>query len=364
MNVVVACGGTGGHLFPGIAVAEELRDRGHPVMLLVSEKRVDRTALEGTHHMAARALPSVAWRGARPDRALKFIFGVALSWRKVARIYREFRPDVVLGMGGFSCVAPLLAARWAGIPSIIHESNAIPGKANRWAARFVTRVAVGLEGAQNNFCGGRAVWTGTPVRQVLRLATDAAAARQRLGLAEGIPVALVMGGSQGARGLNRLVISAAERLGRGAVQWIHLAGEEHEAEVRTAYENAGLTAHVFGFCHDMETAYAAADFAIARSGAASLTEIAHVGLPSILVPYPLAADRHQSANARLFAEAGAALVAEEAELLPEALADLVERLRGDPARREAMRRATKKLRHEDAHRRLAGLVEQMGGTSR
>ncbi len=359
MNVLIVCGGTGGHFYPGIAVAEELGERGHRVMLLVSEKRVDQVAMRDAPDFPVQRLPAVGWGGWRPDRVFRFGAGMGKSLARMRRIFREFHPSAVLGMGGFSSVAPLLLARLHGIPSCVHESNAIAGKANRLAARLATRVAVGLQAAQKWFPAGKTVWTGTPVRRVLREKRDRREARKALGLSENLFTALVMGGSQGARALNRLVPEAAATFAWNSIQWIHLAGEGDEVNVRQAYARGCGTAKVFGFCHDMAALYAAADFAIARSGAASLAEIAHAGLPSILIPFPFASDRHQLANARHFAEMGAAIVGEEVEMPPHRLAAHVRDLMTDMALRRSMAEATKGLRDEDAHRKIADLVERL-----
>ncbi len=359
MNILIVCGGTGGHLFPGIAVGEELLERRHQVLLVISEKEIDQRATQGARGFLIQTLPAVGWRGWRPDRMLQFAGMMWKSMKRTKQIFQDFQPQVVMGMGGFSSVAPLHAAWRRGIPSCIHESNAIPGKANRLAARFATLVAVGLESAGNQFAQFQTVWTGTPVRASLRSKGDVRKTRMELGLSADGPVVLVMGGSQGAKGLNRLATAAAA-IASDNIQWIHLAGAEDEANVRAAYQGAGRKARVDAFCHEMEKMYAAADLVIARSGAASLAEIAEWNLPSILIPFPFAADRHQSANARLFHEAGAAVLIEEADCSAEKLAAEAQDILTNKNRRKSMTDATQRLRHEDSHRRLADMVERLG----
>jgi UDP-N-acetylglucosamine--N-acetylmuramyl-(pentapeptide) pyrophosphoryl-undecaprenol N-acetylglucosamine transferase len=360
MDVIVVCGGTGGHLFPGIALAEELRARGHGATLVVSEKRVDRVAASGAPGFRFESLPGVAWGGWRPDRALRFAARMARAWRASGRLLRQARPSAVVGMGGFSTLAPLLCASRRGIPTLVHESNAVAGRANRFLSARVDRCAVGVPEAERWFPEGRSAWTGTPVRAAIRELPERAAARRHFGLPLETPVVLVVGGSQGARGLNQLALAAAGRLGPARAAWLHLAGEAGAAEAREAYAKAGVTARVEAFCHEMPSAYAAADLVLARCGAASLAEIAVAGLPSVLVPFPFAADRHQSANAAAFGRAGAALVGEEAEWAGDRLASAVGDLLGDRGRLAAMAACARGLRQEDAHRRLADEVLALG----
>lgn len=359
MNILIVCGGTGGHLFPGIAVGEELLERRHQVMLVLSEKEVDQRGVRGADGFLFQTLPAVGWRGWRPDRALQFAVMMIQSMNRTKNIFSDFRPQVVLGMGGFSSVAPLYVAWKRGIPSCVHDSNAIPGKANRLASRMATISAVGLESAKHWFKRGPVVWTGTPVRASVRMRPEPGSARAELGLKSGGPIVLVVGGSQGARGLNRLVTAAAA-LARPEIQWLHLSGASDEDGVRDAYQRAGRTARVEAFSHEMEKLYAVADLVVARSGAASLAEIAECGIPSILVPFPFAADRHQSANARLFEQAGAAVLCEEADTTPERLSAEIVAILGDAARKKQMSEAARVLRQADSHQRLADIVERLG----
>ena len=360
MNVIVVCGGTGGHLFPGIALAEELRERGHAATLVVSEKRIDRVAASGAPGFPIKSLPGVAWRGARPDRALRFAVEAARAWFASGRLFASLRPDAVVGMGGFSTLAPLLAARWRGIPTLIHESNAVAGRANRFLSGHVDRCALGVLQAEHGFPSGRTAWTGTPVRAALRSLPPRAEARRGFGLPLEVPVVLVVGGSQGASALNRLVLEAAARMKAGVASWLHLAGESDVVAVRKAYAKAGVVARVEAFCHDMPSAYAAADLVVARCGAASLAEIAAAGLPSVLVPFPFAADRHQSANAAIFHHAGAAVADEESAWTGERLAIEIRGLLSEHGRLAAMAAASRSLRQDGAHRSLADEVETLG----
>lgn len=361
MNILIVCGGTGGHLFPGIAVGEELLARRHQVLLVVSEKEVDRRIVEQTPGFLVQTLPAIGWRGARPDRLVRFGVAMLAAQSRSRQIFRNFQPNAVLGMGGFSSVAPVFCAWRRGVPACIHESNAIPGRANRLMVRFAARVAVGVPNPANGFPRGKTVWTGTPVRACLRNRKDPAEARAALGLAADRPTVLVMGGSQGARGLNRLVTETAARITSTQVQWLHLTGTEDEAAVRAAYAGQPARACVSAFSMDMDRLYGAADLIIARAGASSLAEIAVQGLPGILVPYPFAADNHQRANAEIFARSGAAVVCEEDGWDHGRMADEIVDILTNRPRRQDMIEATKRLRHADAHVKLADMLEQLIG---
>src|SRR6476469_10182118 len=199
MNAVIACGGTGGHLFPGIAVAEVLQNRGHAVMLLVSEKDIDAVALSGRTNFQVEKLPTVGLPSLFSPALFGFTRRFIESLSLCRSIYRKFNPQVVLGMGGFTSTAPVLAGRFRGIATFIHESNAVPGKANRWTARLVRAVLLGFKECAAFFPNARTEFTGTPIRKELR-PVDRSAARQKLGLREDLTTLLVMGGSQGASG--------------------------------------------------------------------------------------------------------------------------------------------------------------------
>jgi UDP-N-acetylglucosamine--N-acetylmuramyl-(pentapeptide) pyrophosphoryl-undecaprenol N-acetylglucosamine transferase len=375
MKVMIACGGTGGHLFPGLAIAEVLRARHHQVRLLVSEKAIDQTALapltncsDLSASIGVQAVPAVGYEGS--SRLTQFCFRLAKATRVCAVACDEFEPDVVLGMGGFTSVPALFAARWfrrRRTAALIHESNAVPGKANRWAGRFADHVAVGLAECARFFGRKPVTVTGTPVRAVLR-GGKVANARVRLGLDPERTTVLVAGGSQGAHAVNVAIANALKWLNGQArkVQFVHLSGLCDERFMREEYERNGYEAKVMSFCDQMELAYSAADLVVARSGASTLTELAAFGLPAILIPFPQAAGNHQWHNARVFERAGAGHMIEQSQLnglheptgqrLAGAIGGLVE----DEMQRQRMAEAARSLAVNDASERIATLVEKYG----
>ena len=357
MNAVIACGGTGGHLFPGIAVAEVLRERGHEVLLFVSEKEIDSLALSTRSQFRFEKLPTVGFPSLYSPKIFGFIRRFTESLSRCRSIYQKFKPQVILGMGGFTSTAPILAGRMRGISTLIHESNAVPGKANRLAARMVRAVLLGFKECAAFFPKVRTELTGTPIRNELKR-LDRQSARQKLGLRGDIPTMLVMGGSQGASGINQAIIKSLPLFRDSALQVIHLSGTRDERQVAENYRRERVLAYVAAFHHHMEEVYSAADFAVARSGAASLAEIASFELPSILIPFPYAADDHQTRNAEIFSRAGAAFVLKESEMTPESLVQRICDLIDRPEQRRRMAEKSSQLAPRDAATRVAKTMEK------
>ena len=361
LKVVIACGGTGGHLFPGIAVAEELRALGHEPLLLISQKSVDREASRKYGDLEFIAIPAIAKPATTSPKMLPFLWKLWGSIRQCRGILRARGADAVIGMGGFTSLAPVYAGRKLGMATFVHDSNALPGKANRLTARWCDQVFVGMAAATRFFSGRPVVVTGTPVRKEIRQLPDRAVAAARFGLDAARPTIVVMGGSQGAKRLNALVAEAFDAFPDGT-QVLHVAGTADESRVREAAAGrAGY--HVLGFCDDMAAVYAVADLVLCRSGASSLTELAHAALPSILVPYPYAADDHQTKNAEVFAEAGAAVLVQESDLDGKKLAALAGDILLDAARVQAMKQAARSLDVPDAATRICQAIVKTAGRS-
>ena len=358
ISVAIACGGTGGHLFPGRAVADELLARGYGVTLLISPKDVDQQAARTAVGMEVVTLPAVGLAWCRLGSFLRGAYG---SYRVARRLFRRRPHQAVLVMGGFTSAPAVLAGKRTGATTFLHESNAFPGRANRWLARLVDHSFVGFPQACPRLPGRPAEVTGTPVRSQFQPAS-APAARQALGLDPARPVLLVMGGSQGAGGLNELLLASMAPLGRTlpALQFLHLTGPHDFQRVSAAYRSAGLKAVTRPFLTEMELAMAAATLAVSRAGGSSMAELAAMRLPSILVPYPFAADDHQLHNARAFVETGAALLLPQSEATAESFTRLVRDLTGHESRIEAMKEALARWHKPDVAARLAErIVEEM-----
>lgn len=351
---LIACGGTGGHLFPGIAVAEAFQAAGHDALLLISRKEIDARATAGHDHLRFDSVAAVAKPPTFSPQTPAFLWKLWTSIRHAKKRIQDEKIDAVLGMGGFTSLPPVYAGHRLGLPTFIHDSNARPGRANILTSRFCTKVFIGMEAARPWFPKSESTFTGTPVRpEILRRPSREDAARQ-FGLDPAKPTVLITGGSQGANRLNEIVAKAAKQLPE-SIQILHIAGPANESEV-TRMHAGRASSVVLGFCDAMHAALAAADAVVARSGASFLTEVAAVGLPSILVPYPYAADDHQTANAEVFENAGAAVLVQERDLDSESLATLVRSILENPERRLAMAAAASKLAVPDAAERVCGTI--------
>ena len=340
--VAIACGGTGGHLFPGMAVAGELVQRGCDITLLVSPKEVDQQGVRSATGMDVVTLPAV---GLVAGHYVDFLRGAWKSYRAAKKLFRGRPPQAVLAMGGFTSAPPILAGKSLGAATFLHESNTIPGKANRWLARVVDQAFVGFAETADRLANRNVVTTGTPVRPQFQFGDASASRRHALGLDPQRPVLLVMGGSQGASGINELVLSALPELAGRApeLQFIHLTGTNDFEKINAAYLQHKLRTIVRPFLAEMEQAMGAATLAISRSGGSSLAEIAAMRLPSILVPYPAAADNHQYHNARAFVNERAAVLLEQPGASSEMLAGQVLKLLRSSADLSTMSEALARL---------------------
>ena len=336
-RVAIACGGTGGHLFPGLAVAGQLKQRGCAVTLLISAKDVDQQAVKSVTDMQVATLPAVGLsRGSR----LMFARGFVQSYRAAKRLFRAETPEAVLAMGGFTSAPPVLAGRAAGARTFLHESNTVPGRANLCLSWLAGQAFVGFPEAAGRLHTRNVKVTGTPVRPEFQPA-DAAPCRTALGLDPQRPVLLVTGGSQGASGLNDAVIAMLPLLAKLApeLQLLHLTGLNDVAKVEKACAANKITAVVRPFLNEMHLALGAAIAAISRAGASSLSELAAMRVPSVLIPYPAATGNHQFFNALAFEKTGAAYLFKQEEAAPEMVVPKIIELVENAATRGKMRLA-------------------------
>jgi UDP-N-acetylglucosamine--N-acetylmuramyl-(pentapeptide) pyrophosphoryl-undecaprenol N-acetylglucosamine transferase len=361
MKVVIAGGGTAGHVFPAIALAQQLADDGHEVTFLGTAAGLEARLVPeaGFAFTPIRAAPL----SRRPSMATLTAPAVAL------RSVRECRPlvaaaDVVVGMGGYVSAPPVLAARREGRPVILHEQNAVPGLANKLLSRRARVVALSFEDAAGRMPRGvRTVLTGNPVRRRILEVPDhrerlKKEATGELGLEEGRITALVFGGSLGALHVNRAIAASIDHLRhRGDLQLLVITGPAHvDVVAGRAQQPMPLRVRVLPFLDRMELAYAAADAVVARAGATTIAEVAVCGLASLLIPYPHATANHQEANARELGRAGAAEVLMDADLRADDLASRILRLADDGARRLEMAARAAAWATPDASVRLAALV--------
>jgi UDP-N-acetylglucosamine--N-acetylmuramyl-(pentapeptide) pyrophosphoryl-undecaprenol N-acetylglucosamine transferase len=318
-RAIIAAGGTGGHFYPGLVAALELKARGWEPLLIVKKDDPAKARLEAAG-LACLEVDLIGLPRKVGPGLFAFASKLAGSLRMMSRVTRDFKPDLVVGMGGYLTFPCAYAAWRRGVPVALHESNAILGLANKASLRFGATLFWGLPPADGS---GNVV--GTPIRPALYEHKDAGAARRALGLDPNKSTILVFGGSQGAQAINLSVPAAVKASGVDA-QVLHLAGKGKSGETQAAYKAAGVPATVLDYLDDMASAYAAADLVVCRSGASTLAELAAQRKASILVPYPHAAANHQDANARVFEKTGTARRIPEGNLsdgLGAALADML-----------------------------------------
>ncbi len=310
MRMIVTGGGTGGHLFPGIAVAEEMLRRFPQgrILFVSTDRAIDNKTL-AARTFEKKSIACLPLKGKSLWGTLKSVAQLPISLWQALRIVRAFKPQLVLGVGGYVTGPVVLAARLMGVKTCIHEQNSIPGMANRMLGKIVDQVYISIPGSEGFFPKGKAVLTGNPVRAEL---LDAVGQQKDQVAAKTV---LVLGGSQGAHRVNGLMVEAfAAKPTADAVQVRHQTGSSDEEWVRKAYAATGVTAQVSAFIGDMASAYRDADLVVSRAGATTLAELAVLGKPAILIPFPYAADDHQTTNAAFLAQGGAALMFQERDL--------------------------------------------------
>jgi len=374
MRVIISGGGTGGHIYPALAIANRLARTVPKVQIMyvgtAGGLESDIVPREGIPFCAIRAgglERSFSWRNLVSLWAS--IQGFAASFR----IIRNFRPEIVIGTGGFVSGPVLLAARLQGIPTLIQEQNALPGITNRVLSRFVNKIALGFSAAAAGFPPAvqhKLVVTGNPVREEI-IAANREDGRREFGLSSDKLTVLVAGGSRGARSINAAMLEVHKRFaGHPKVQILHATGTAGYDNYCHELAKAGIDIEnsrniiVKPYFYNMPAALAAADIVVFRAGAIGLAEIAVRGLPSILVPYPFAAENHQEVNARVMERAGAAIVILDKDLNGKSLARTLETLLNDPDRLAEMAAASRRLGVPDAASRLASLVENLVKTKR
>ncbi len=357
-RLLVAGGGTGGHLFPALAVAEAVAASGAQVRFVGTERGIEVRAVPE----AGFPLDLLSVRGIKGRGVAGLVTGLARlpgAFFESLAILRTFRPDVVLGVGGYASGPVVATAVLARIPTVIMEQNSVPGVTNRILGRFVDRVCATYPPG-SYFPVAKVVQTGNPIRAAIveriRSAVEASAARTAPG-----PRLLVLGGSQGARAINDAMMRAAPEMLRRipGLSILHQTGRRDEDRVRRSYGDLaapGGPIEVAAFIEDMADAYASADLVLSRAGATTLAELAVAGRPAILVPFPHATDDHQTKNAEAFVAAGGALLIPQAELEGTAWVGQVERIAVDADRRRAMARAMRTLARPDATRRVLDVL--------
>jgi len=354
MRVILAGGGTGGHVIPALAIAQELQKQFSAEILFIGTSRGIENRLVPNAGFPLRlvdvgALKNVGWM-----TRFKTLFDLPGAVWTAGSILSEFRPEVVIGVGGYASGPAMLAAILRRIPTLIFEPNAVPGFANRVVAPFVSAAAVHFEETGRYF--RRSVVTGVPVRQAFFHGDNELVT----------PTLLVFGGSQGAHAINQTLIQAAPELLQRIPQLhiVHQTGEADYNDAKAAYANLSNRVEVYRFIDDMPAFFSRATLLVCRSGASTVAEVTAAGKPAILVPFPRAADDHQKRNAEALVRAGAAVLLEQSQLTRERLIATVTSLLTDQSRLKAMGQAARESSHPDAAREIAEIAARLAGATK
>lgn len=363
VTYVFAGGGTGGHLFPGIAVAHQLlADTPEARIVFVGSSREIESMIVREYHFEHQVLPVEPSTTLRRN-AFRFLWQNARACRQASRLLRELQPTAIIGLGGFASAPLVWAARRLKLPIVLMEQNVIPGRTTRWLSRFADRICVSFEQTRARLNKGcNVIMTGNPIRENIatlqdrteQTPTEPGDSTLRL---------LVLGGSQGAESLNNAVVSAMRQLASDRKAWtiVHQSGSRQAAQISDAYLALGITAVVEPFFREMANMYSQADMVVSRAGATTLAELACAGLPMILLPYPQSADDHQHANAQVFVDQGAAILIEHASRAEDtatSLAQAMTTLATDSERRRQMAFAARGLARPEAARSIANVIIQ------
>ena len=351
MRAILAGGGTGGHVIPALAIAQELTKQFGAEILFIGTARGIENRLVPAAGFPLQLVEVGALKNVSLTRRVKTLFDLPRAIMTASKMIRDFVPDVVIGVGGYASGPAMLAAKIRGVPTLAFEPNVVPGFANRVVARWVSAAAVHFEETCKYFRNCHV--TGVPVRRAFFDIIP-----RRMG---GTPTLLVFGGSQGAHAINQALVESLpgllERI--PGLEIIHQTGERDFAEVNDAYVRAGVHGEVARFIDDMPGKFSRADLVVCRSGASTVAEITAAGKPAVFVPFPRAADDHQNVNARALERAGAAIVVEESKLEAAYLVDTITALLVDQARLERMSQAARSLSHPQAVEDIARLVHQL-----
>lgn len=347
IRLMLTGGGTGGHLFPAVATAQEFEKQfpGTEVLFVGTNRKVDTGSLKN-YGFKSRTIDCYGVKGKNPYQLLKAIVTLPRAYMQALKVIKEFKPDVIVGVGGYVTGPVVSAAKSMGIPAVIHEQNSVPGLANRKLGAIVDRVCLSLPGSGAQFNQSKVVYTGNPVRSdILALAREKKKSEIRK------TTILILGGSQGAQAINDMLPKALETIdGEIAreLRVIHQTGEKDVDGVRQAYAKNNIEAVVEPFFSDMVSIYREADLVVSRAGATTLAEVSVLGKPAILIPYPYAADNHQEKNGDYYVRGGGAIQFVQKNLTAEKLESAISALLRDPEKREKMSLAMKKLSYPDA----------------
>lgn len=347
IRILVTGGGTGGHLFPAVATAQEFKRRmpETEVLFVGTRRKVDTGSL-AAYGFESKNISCYGLKGKKILELLKALAVLPLSCFQALKIMRAFRPHIVFGVGGYVTGPVVATAKLLGITTVIHEQNSVPGLANRKLGKIVDRVCLSLPESGELFPFGKIVYTGNPVRSTILELTKSAKKEQK-----SKKTLLVLGGSQGAQAVNNLVVRALQTFSKqqlSLINVVHQTGDKDVDTVKEMYQNIDVEVDVLSFITEMHKVYEYTDLVVSRAGATTLSELAVLGKPAILIPFPFAADNHQEKNGNYYVTAGGAILFRENELTGETLAENIWSLVENDEKRKQMADSMKKLSFPEA----------------
>lgn len=364
IRMVLTGGGTGGHLFPAVATAQKLSALypGSEILFVGTVRKIDRASLS-RYGFSIRTVHCYGLKGKNLYETIKAFIFLPIAFVEALWFLLCFRPQIVVGVGGYVTAPVLVAAKCMGLPTLIHEQNSIPGLANRKLGSLVDRICYSIPGSEKYFRKDKTLFTGNPVReQIAQLA-----ANRKVQQNDGLKTLLVLGGSQGAHAVNAIVVKTLVDRGGSLpvnIRVIHQTGVDDERWVAEEYKKAGIRADVAAFFNDMARVYKEADLLISRAGATTLAELAVLGKPAILIPYPSAADDHQMKNGEYYRHGGGVLLCRQDELTEKKLASMISEIFLEPGRLKSMGKAMADMGRSDAADRIVHccleLIRQRG----
>ncbi|MEW8971579.1 undecaprenyldiphospho-muramoylpentapeptide beta-N-acetylglucosaminyltransferase [Mesobacillus jeotgali] len=361
MKIAVSGGGTGGHIYPALALIREIQKKDENVEFLYigTEKGLE-SKLVPRENIPFKSIHITGFKRKISFENVKTVLRFLKGVRDSKKMLKDFKPDVVIGTGGYVCGPVVYAAAKMGIPTIVHEQNSVPGLTNKFLSRYVDKIAICFEEARQFFPEQKVVLTGNP-RASEVLGQDGVKGRLSAGLKLKIPTVLIFGGSRGARPINEAVVKSLTELSGKPYQVLYVTGDVHFEDVRKEVELVGNPGNVIikPFIHNMPEVLSGVDLTVARAGATTLAELTSLGIPSILIPSPYVTDNHQEKNARALSENGAAKLLLEKDLTGPKLVESIDQILGREEKLAEMKKAAKKLGIPDAAQRLYRLMEEL-----
>lgn len=361
MRIAVSGGGTGGHIYPALALIREIHKKDEDVeFLYIGTKLGLESTLVPREKIPFKSIHITGFKRKLSFENVKTVLRFLKGVRDSKKMLKEFHPDVVIGTGGYVCGPVVYAAAKMGIPTIVHEQNSVPGLTNKFLSRYVDKIAICFEEARQFFPEQKVEMTGNP-RASEVLGQDGIKGRLSTGLKLKVPTVLIFGGSRGAKPINEAVIKSLTELSSKPYQVLYVTGDIHFEEVQQEVELVGNPENVIikPFIHNMPEVLAGVDLTVARAGATTLAELTSLGIPSILIPSPYVTDNHQEKNARALSEKGAARLLLEKDLTGPKLVESIDQILGHEQKLADMKKAAKKLGMPDAAQRVYHLMKEI-----